>query len=384
MDYAKLLQGSRFYGAKSEAIDDVEVVDSAPVGTNSLEILKVTHNGQSDLYQVLVSPDGRDVLGEPDVATEYGREVPNSLGTAFGDVSVPADATGKVIGGEQSNTSLIFGEVILKVYRHLEAGLNPDVELLSKITDCAHIAPVRGWVTHDIAGQSYTLAMVQDFVKGGQDGFKLALDYAGRGESFAEEARALGQATRAVHESLAEAFSTNEVPTSTLAHALTSHFEELAGKADVLGQYAVQVRAEYNALPDGNQAIQRIHGDLHLGQVLRTSERYVLIDFEGEPARPLPQRVLPDSPLRDVAGMVRSLDYAAHFHEFSGSGQGPTDPTAWAAESTEALLKGYGVERSALLDAYVLDKALYEVVYEANNRPDWLPIPLGAVKRILG
>ena len=124
----------------------------------------------------------------------------------------------------------------------------------------------------------------------------------------------------------------------------------------------------------GRTSDERVHGDLHLGQVLRTPDTYILIDFEGEPDRPLAERRRPDSPLRDVAGILRSLDYAAHV-----AGAGPE----WAEAAGDAFLEGYGVERSPLLDAYVLDKALYEVVYEARNRPTWLPIPVRAVTRLL-
>ena len=131
-----------------------------------------------------------------------------------------------------------------------------------------------------------------------------------------------------------------------------------------------------------------MHGDLHLGQVLFTRERYVLLDFEGEPARPLAERRLPDSPARDLAGLIRSIDYAAHFNAYSGR-PGPADPARWAAEATEALLEGYGPldaqkVPAGWLDAYVLDKALYEVAYEANNRPGWAGIPRAAVTGILG
>ena len=134
-------------------------------------------------------------------------------------------------------------------------------------------------------------------------------------------------------------------------------------------------------------ALQRIHGDYHLGQVLDVPERgWVALDFEGEPLRPLAERVQPDLTARDVAGMLRSFDYAAGSVALAET---PVDATAWAASCRAAFLDGYAsvagapdADAVALTRALELDKALYEVVYEARNRPSWLPIPLGAVERL--
>jgi maltokinase len=145
---------------------------------------------------------------------------------------------------------------------------------------------------------------------------------------------------------------------------------------------------------EGPVTIQRVHGDLHLGQTLRTVRGWKIIDFEGEPAKPIEERRRPDSAWRDVAGMLRSFDYAAE-----GSLQdhidavGDTDATAaqdardWSARNVSAFLAGYDEVSvadidEALLTAYAVDKAVYEAVYEARNRPGWLPIPLAALRRL--
>ena len=316
-------------------------------------------------------------------AAEAGEHAPPvPAGVARADELDPGAA--RIVSGEQSNTSLIFGEqAMVKVFRRLEAGQNPDVELLSQIDDCPNVAPVRGWVTETIDGEEYTLAMVQDFVPDADDGWRYALGFASLGASFGAEASLLGEATRNVHSALADALPTETVGVADLARSLEEHLDHLLTRAPALAEYADAVRDIYRGLGEGEHEVQRIHGDLHLGQVLRTGDEYVLIDFEGEPARPLAERRRPDSALRDVAGVIRSIDYAAHFPARSGA-QGPEDPAAWVAEATDAFLDGYGVQRSALLDAYVLDKALYEVVYETDNRPDWVDIPLDAVRRLLG
>jgi predicted trehalose synthase len=133
--------------------------------------------------------------------------------------------------------------------------------------------------------------------------------------------------------------------------------------------------------------LQRIHGDLHLGQVLAVPERgWVFVDFEGEPLRPMEERSALDSPLRDIAGMLRSFDYVAGSLAVSGS---PRDATGWAARARAAFGSGYSATAGggiqvdgALVDAFELDKALYETVYEARNRPAWLPIPVAAIERL--
>lgn len=384
---ADMLAQSRFYGAKSELIDAVDVVREAEVDGARLLILRVHHGDAGDLYQVLVDAADRDVLHQPDVIRPYGAALSAGTPAGFGTLHGSAeglDMGGKAIQGEQSNTSLIFGDrAMVKVFRRLEAGQNPDVELLSQIDDCPNVAPVRGWVTETIDGEEYTLAMVQDFVPDADDGWRYALGFASLGASFGAEASLLGEATRNVHRALADALPTETVDVADLARSLEEHLDHLLTRAPVLADYADAVREVYRGLGAGGHEVQRIHGDLHLGQVLRTADEYVLIDFEGEPARPLAERRRPDSALRDVAGVIRSIDYAAHFPARSG-GQGPEDPAAWVAEATDAFLEGYGVQRSALLEAYVLDKALYEVVYETDNRPDWVDIPLAAVTRLLG
>ena len=357
------LAEQRFYAAKSEPITAVTPLTQAPVEGGTLMIARVERPSGSDVYQLLLDAAGNDVLATPAVATPLlqalAKGQPAGFGTFHQVTGKIPEGTPRPMPGEQSNTSLIVGDAVVKFFRRLEPGMNPDVELLVGLSreDCEHIVPVRGWVGYE----DYVLAIAQDYLTDAEDAWEVAT----RADHFTEEARAIGQATRRVHEALATAFPTSS--TTTIADTLNQRLDLHIQRSPAVAAFEDQARSLYAQLPKDPVPTQRIHGDLHLGQILRTNGRFVLIDFEGEPAIPLEQRRQPDSPLRDVAGLVRSLDYAGH------------------ADAIPTLLEGYGLASSTpLLDAFVLDKALYEVAYESNNRPDWVHIPLQAVKRILG
>ncbi|STC68587.1 hypothetical protein [Corynebacterium pilosum] len=360
MDLAK----ERFYGAKTEPIDEITVAASQPAGIYTWQLLDVAHGGTTDTYQVLADEHSdRDQLN-----TEAGAQAWWEHRADFGEVHGDFVGTRAVpMGVEQSNTNLIVDKQwVVKVFRKLEDGLNPDVELLSVIGDCPNVAGVRGWLTRD----GRTLAMMQQRIVGGVDGFDLARATT----DFTDHARALGEATRTVHEALADEFPTEQVSTEAIVDKLHAHLDELLPQAEALRAHEPAIRELYDAAAGAGEAtIQRVHGDLHLGQTLH-ADRWYLIDFEGEPARPLARRVLPDHRLRDVAGMVRSFGYAA---AMGGHG------AEWEREMVDAYLAGADADASALLAAYIVDKAAYEVVYEANNRPDWVHIPLKAITELL-
>ncbi|MDQ0583564.1 maltokinase N-terminal cap-like domain-containing protein [Streptomyces rishiriensis] len=298
--------------------------------------------------------------------------------------------------GEQSNSSVIYGDTfILKLLRRVVPGVNPDLELPLALAreGCARVPAPTAWMYGDPGedeGEPYVLAVLQPYVQGAADGWELALRELAKGEDFATEARALGRATAEVHGALARA-----LPTATLGQAqirpmvdgMTERLDAAAQAVPALRPYAPALRTAFTALADlaaegHTWTAQRVHGDLHLGQCLRSaSGEWSLIDFEGEPARPLAERRMPQPTVRDVAGMLRSFDYAAHSAD-------PPSP-AWAHACRAAYCSGYaevaGVDPRTdpvLLRAHETDKAVYEVVYEARHRPDWLPVPLSAIHRL--
>lgn len=367
--------------------------------------------------------------------TEEPRVTASTLGPA-GHVRLLSH---EVLTGEQSNTSLLcsltdtsgqpLAPIMVKLFRVISPGENPDVVLPAALSAAGspNVPLVFGYVaTTGLPGvenpgtEVYHLAFAQELITGAEDARRVAVRVAAEGVTFASEARELGLATAEIHRTLAraepvvvpdDAARTRIVADlrSRAAIALTE-VPALTGRADVTAAVDATLDAVAALPPERWPLLQRIHGDYHLGQVLRApSGTWAVIDFEGEPLRPLSERVLPDLALRDVAGMLRSFDYAGGSARVAGAD--PDQVAAWVEEAQTAFLAGYadGMSRSAaptdgedapieeatpvvvgeigpddpLLRALLLDKALYEAVYEARNRPDWLSIPLTAIDHLL-
>jgi len=330
---------------------------------------------------------------------------------ATGPVDLAADTPSLLLTGEQSNSSLLLGEdLLLKVFRTLDAGRNPDIEVLAALarTGSTTVAPLRGWIETDHASSGrYDLAMLQDFLRTGTDGWQYARAsvrdlmaeadlYADEvGGDFAGEAERLGATVARLHADLAVVLPTarwGRPELAVLVERLQRRLTEAAGLLPEIGEHAATLSRFFAELSELSEvAVQRVHGDLHLGQSLRTVDGWRIIDFEGEPAKPLAERTALDSPLRDVAGMLRSFDYAANSVALPGEQDNQQAHRAqeWALRNQEAFRTGYAAESgqdagasSTLLRAYEVDKAVYEAVYEKHNRPSWLPIPMAAVRRL--
>jgi maltokinase len=337
-------------------------------------------------------------------------------------------ADSRVLTAEQSNTSLVFGEsAILKVLRRPFPGENPDLEVAGALSrlGSAHVAAPLGWIETQLDGEPALLGVLSKFLPNSIDGWSLALsglrrlyDGLGRGAEtsgsemsgtktgasgtrppagadphFTGEAYLLGQAAAEMHVDLAAAFGTGLLAPEALAH-LAGHMmrqlDKALGEVPELGRHEAKLRAAFAGLGDikGPVTIQRVHGDFHLGQVLRTENGWVALDFEGEPAIPLAQRRARYPALKDVAGMLRSFDYAARHPLLGVQDAQPLRAAAqaWAQQSKEAFCAGYAsaggtdpMANAALLRALMLEKAVYEVIYESRQRPAWLSIPLDSI-----
>jgi maltokinase len=470
---ADYLPRQRWFGAKDRTIELVrvrstEVLTGEPGGPGVspggavwpvlLRVdAEVSLTGTDDArYQVFLGlrPTGVDceflsgheggVLGEFDTAQGqalvYDALLDGELALALLRVIAPEYTAERVrpLGAEQSNTSLVYDDaMILKVFRRLTEGHNPEVEVietLAKVGFTSVPEPLGSWRQDDM-----DLAFLQRFLAGATDGWNIALtslrelfaeytiggspppgDALGAGAAalleatdpaeargdFAAEAERIGEVTAEMHQALARGFGTHKVTGDDYAKVMEEQLEQVLEPGDAaLADGARRIINRLRDIPDPGPAI-RVHGDYHLAQVLRTDAGWFVLDFEGEPARPLEERTRPSSPLKDVAGMLRSLSYApavalSYQEDPLFSGGHPLPPgsslgRAWEARNRECFLAGYlrkAVEaesilptdpavRSAVLAAFELDKALYEVAYERANRPDWAHIPLGAVQRL--
>lgn len=239
-----------------------------------------------------------------------------------------------MVTAEQSNSSVVYGDTfILKLLRRIVPGVNPDLELPLALAreGCARVPAPTAWLTAEPAGESCVLGVLQPFLQGASDGWELALRELAKGEDFGAEARALGRATAEVHTALARALPTmtmGHTQVQMLADGMIERLDVAAQAVPALRPHAPALHSAFTALADlaaegRTWTAQRIHGDLHLGQCLRSpAGQWWLIDFEGEPSRPLAERRMPQPPVRDIAGMLRSFDYAAH-SAGSHAGAGP-------------------------------------------------------------
>lgn len=331
---------------------------------------------------------------------------------------IDASASGRTLPALASNTSVVFGDkAILKLLRRPFAGHHPDLEIPAALARNGSklVAAPLGWIEMRGSGQStrvrvtparadgagpVVLAILSVYFPHSRDGWSLATGSLHAPEAdFSDEALRLGAATARLHAELAAAFGTSVLSTTALAEMVEAMETELTAAIGVVPQlreHEQAVRASYAALtePGIEVAVQRIHGDYHLAQVLGTGGRWVVLDFEGEPSVPLTRRRAFAPALRDVAGMLRSFDYAARHEVLRHPGdRGLADAApGWVRRCRDAFCSGYaGIAggdlipaaepgpRSPLLRALILQKAVYEAVYEARHRPDWLPIPLAAI-----
>jgi maltokinase len=451
------LERTRWFGGKGRpfTVTDVRTVGELPGGPPLvvIHLVELTYDdaeGGVELYQVPLAfyehPEGRldhafvgwwldpehgwvhayDALHDREAMALWQRafDAPTPSGpsgTSGGltfhrlpghDLDLEAHST--LFSGEQSNSSVLFGEdALMKVFRKVTPGANPDITVHTELTraESEHVASLYGWLEArdpaDPEGGLLQLAMLQEFLRTATDGFDLALSsvrslladpdvHASQsGGDFAPEATRLGEALREVHEALRTHFPTEARPAAATAELAAVMADRLGAAMRVVPQlepHAAALRAVFARVGSLDALeVQQIHGDLHLGQTLRTASGWKIVDFEGEPAKPLAERQLPDSVWRDVAGMLRSFDYAPRVVEKAMS-EGELSPDdrrveQWAERNKNHFLTAYAggglssAERT-LLDAYVADKAVYETVYETRNRPTWVDVPLQAVARI--
>ena len=381
-----------------DAAADGTVAGTAVVARNGPLLVADALETADGRNAVLALVSGRGGTLGPDLRLQVDAVRAPALPRPPADPLAPG-AVSRVLRGEQSNTSVILEQedrtpVILKVFRLLGDGENPDVVLQSALTAAGsdRVPAVLGSARIAAAGLRTHALVAQEGLPGGQDAWRTLQVDAAAGTAPTGPLHELGGVLAAVHEDLARALGTQDADPAAVAAAVDGmrrRLAEVAAEVPAVAEHRAALGSLLDAAAEVSwPALQRIHGDLHLGQVLAVPGRgWVLLDFEGEPLRPLAERRAPDCPLRDVAGMLRSLDYAG---AVTARERG-RDTTAWSAASREAFLDGYLLgagtppddrATAVVLAAFEADKAVYEALYEARNRPDWIDIPLGAIARI--
>jgi maltokinase len=436
----------RWFGSKAREVVHLGVLDVVPLRLEQQPLVSVLVEarfapGTHEVYQVPVGfreageGDGEDVIAEAEGVAMYdalsdpeqclalldlmrrdarleSEHAVSEFHWVDGARDPGAGAAVRPMGAEQSNSSVVFDDMLaLKLYRRIEAGINPELELLRFLAEreFESVPALTGWYEYTGRLMEATLGLMQEFLPGARDGWALALDELGTDpEGFLGRVRALGEVTGDMHTVLGSdasnpAFAPEEpsaeslgLLTATVDEEIERIFFELPDDesvAPITGR-GEEVREQLRLLTHVGTAgkVIRTHGDYHLGQTMLSARGWVVLDFEGEPARTLPQRRRKRSPLRDVAGMMRSFAYAASASTIL---RGVTPPADWEARAREEFLEAYldtadpsllpagrhGVEQ--LLSVFELEKAVYELRYELNNRPDWMRIPVAGILRLL-
>jgi maltokinase len=449
----------RWYGAKSRTVSHSDVLDTVTIRQAdprlALALVEMRYDtGAHDIYQLLVSGDTEDVPLDG-LAEDAGiaREIVSAMRTGLtlqGTQGVaefqPAEdfsplsrelGAARLVSSEQSNSSVVFDEaLILKIFRHLEPGINPELEMLRFLTEQGfrNIPALGGWYAYSGGPLTSTLGLLQEYVAGAVGGWELALgEIASSPESFLDRLGRLGEVTAHMHTALGAdandlSFAPEEPSVESLGLLTATVDEEIARVflslpddderlAPILGR-GEEVREQLRLLTHAGSSgrVIRTHGDYHLGQTLwrgrpgapggrelrpggggfadaaSSHGDWIILDFEGEPARTLVERRRKRSPLRDVAGMLRSFAYAATAAELTRDAEIPDD---WEERARERFLESYletvdatllppgdaAVER--LLAVFELEKAVYELRYELDNRPDWVGIPVAGIERLM-
>jgi trehalose synthase-fused probable maltokinase len=418
----------RWYGSKSRTVSHSEVLEIVTVRESdpeyALALVEIRFDtGSHELYQLVYACDGGDLqldgLQDPALARELvhamrggltlqGREGVVEFRPVQGFAGLGREMLdARSVGAEQSNTSIVFDdELILKIFRRLEPGINPELEMLRFLTEhgFGNIAALGGWYAYSGGPVSSTLGILQEFVVGGRDGWELGVEeIRDAPEDFLSRLRRLGEVTGEMHTVLAseanDAAFCPETPSVEALGLLTATVDEEIARVflnlpeddervtPIIGR-GEEVREQLRMLTHSGSVgkIIRTHGDYHLGQTMWAEDDWVILDFEGEPARSLTERRRKRSPLRDVAGMLRSFAYLAI------ASDGPAD---FEEQARGIFLDGYleTVDTSLLpsgqaaidrlLSVFELEKSVYELRYELDNRPDWVPIPVAGIQRLI-
>ncbi len=398
------LGGERWFGGKGRTVREVQLVDGIVAGGGALAVVDVVFaEGEAERYAV---PDGEAVWSTllPELSEEVRRGAGGGSFRLAGVLPDPLPADERPIESDQSNSSVRLGnELLVKCYRRLWPGPHPEVELVTYLGERLGCVP-RGWASVtfvDAAGLEHAVALVETLVPGAHDGWAWGRELheaLADGRAVEGWGEALGAVTAELHVALSDSLGARQATAEDRERWRARAERELADALALpdarrtVGRWMARIEGELEALTvPGESRVSRIHGDLHVGQVLRSRNGFFLIDFEGEPTRPPGERRSLESPARDVASMLRSFEHVPRWG-LRARPQALPSALAWTVEQRQRFLAAYerGIAGShvtldrALLRAFEVEKATYEFVYADAFLPEWTPVAAGAMDALLG
>jgi maltokinase len=377
---------ARWYGGKGAAISSIGVDDVLELGPGCALVVFTVETADGGRERYL---DVRGAVGGPLLQRLCG-------GGAQGDFVfrpavglTPPAGNGRPLGADQSNTSLVVDERwVVKLYRRLHPGIHPEVELVAHLSgDGLEFVPAYGGT---VAWNGHAVALVQAYVPGAVDGWAWAEGAVVAGD--VGQLVGLGGQTAVMHRALAE-LGVGVADPGRRAQWVDGAEAQLdraltlleAGDLARVQPHIAQVRNELAQLATAGEAtLQRVHGDYHVGQVLMAPAGLRVIDFEGEPTKPVAERRLPGCPLRDVAAMLRSFDHLIRHVEREVRPGHLAAYEEWMEQARAAFLEGYGPVDADLLRAFEVEKETYEFVYARTFLPEWTHTAVSGLGWLMG
>jgi maltokinase len=389
---AEQIASARWYGGKGAAITAVAEDDRLELGDGvALHVLRVECEARPSERYLYLSGEPRvgGAVLEAIVRGESHGQWSFEPGVVLPGL-MPTDRSERPIGFDQSNTTVVIGErLALKLYRRLEPGRHPDIEIGRHLTEHASVAFVPAYAGC-VRWGDHAIAMLQAYVSGAEDGWGWASRAVMEGDT--SDIARLGSNTATLHRALAQLESRQAVPDEMRAwrRSADAQLDRVLRLVD--GEVGAELRGFEPRLRSELESIEalrpplltRVHGDYHIGQILRSQDGLRVVDFEGEPTKRLAERNVLGAPLRDVAAMLRSFDHLARHVDRDLTTGSTLQIERWIVDARAAFLEAYGEHDPALLRGLEVEKECYEFIYAATFLPEWMYAAVGGMRWLMG